>query len=249
MQTGIAWVIGASSGIGRHLSLALAREGWRVAVTSRREQALRELAGTMGRISVYPGDVTDAEGLEALAARIETEQGPVTHAFLNAGDYRPMPLDDFDPHLFRKLMEVNYLGVVNALAALMPRMIERARGEILITASVAGYRGLPLAAPYGATKAALINLAESLRPELATRGVRLRLINPGFVRTPLTDKNHFHMPFLITPEQAAEAILHKLNGRRFEIAFPLPMACLMKTLRMLPYALYFALIDRMTGKA
>ncbi|MDX5374370.1 MAG: SDR family NAD(P)-dependent oxidoreductase [Gammaproteobacteria bacterium] len=248
-ETRVAWVTGASGGIGRALSLRLAGQGWQVAASARGEEKLRDLAMEAdGRVQVHPLDVTDAAASEATVAAIEQQHGPIELAVLNAGDYRPMPADAFDAELCQRLMAVNYLGVVHGLAALLPRMRARGRGEILIMASVAGYRGLPLAAPYGATKAALISLAESLRAELGRSGVVIRVVNPGFVRTDLTAQNAFRMPALMPVEDAAEAIVAAIGGRGFEITFPRRFTYVLKLLRMLPYALYFPLIRRMTGQ-
>lgn len=248
MGTPVVWLVGASSGIGAELARRLAGAGWQVALTSRRKDRLEALqAESPACLHVYTGDVTDAEGLARLVVRIEAERGPVELCILNAGDYEPMGLEAFDIALFRRLMEVNYMGVVHGLAAMMPAMRRRGRGEILITASLAGYRGLPRAAPYGATKAALISLAESLQPELAAEGVRLRLINPGFVSTPLTDKNRFRMPFLITTEQAADAIMKGLGRGTFEIRFPGRFALIMGLLRLLPNGLYLRIARRMVA--
>jgi NAD(P)-dependent dehydrogenase (short-subunit alcohol dehydrogenase family) len=157
-----------------------------------------------------------------------------------------MPLDRFDTDLFRHLMTVNYLGVVYGLGAVLPHLRGRRAGQILINASLSGYRGLPLAAPYGATKAALINLAESLRNECCAAGIRLRVINPGFVRSPLTDRNDFQMPFLTEAEVIARHVVARLDDDGFEIAFPRRMTWLMKLLRLLPYRWYFPLVQRMT---
>ncbi|MBD3617935.1 MAG: SDR family NAD(P)-dependent oxidoreductase [Chromatiales bacterium] len=248
-ETRVAWVTGASGGIGRALSLRLAGQGWQVAASARGEEKLRELAAQAdGRVQVHPLDVTDAAATEAVVAAIEEQHGPIELAVLNAGDYQPMPADAFDAELCHRLMTVNYLGVVHGLAALLRRMRARGRGEILIMASVAGYRGLPLAAPYGATKAALINLAESLRAELGHAGVVIRVVNPGFVRTDLTAQNDFRMPALMPVEAAAEAIVAAIGGRSFEITFPKRFTYVLKVLRMLPYALYFPLVRRMTGQ-
>jgi NAD(P)-dependent dehydrogenase (short-subunit alcohol dehydrogenase family) len=244
---GVLWLVGASSGIGRCLVQQLAAEGWRVAASARSAGPLAELAAT-GRVRSYPLDVTDAPAVGATVGSIEAEMGPIEVAILNAGDYEPMPLEQFEAALFRRLMEVNYLGVVHCLDALLPRLRLRGRGQLLVTASVSGYRGLPLAAPYGATKAALINLAEALQPELTTAGVRIRVINPGFVDTPLTRKNRFAMPFLMTAEQAAARIVTQLGGSGFEIAFPRRLVWPLKLLRCLPYNAYFALVKRLTGK-
>jgi short-subunit dehydrogenase len=156
-----------------------------------------------------------------------------------------MGLSDFDLDLFWDLNAVNYLGVVNCLAALLPPLRQQGHGQVLINASLAGYRGLPNAAPYGATKAALINLAESLRNEMLDEGIRLRVVNPGFVRSSLTERNDFHMPFLIEPDEAAQAILRRLDDSGFEISFPRVFALQMKLLRLLPDRLYFWLIRRL----
>jgi NAD(P)-dependent dehydrogenase (short-subunit alcohol dehydrogenase family) len=194
-----------------------------------------------------PADVTRPEQLQAAVAEIQSDTARLDLAVLNAGDYRPMSLAEFDLDLFHHLNQVNYLGVVNCLAALLPLLQRQRSGQVLINASLAGYRGLPLAAPYGATKAALINLAESLRNELLDQGVRLRVINPGFVRSPLTELNEFRMPYLQDPEQAAAAILRRLDDDGFEIAFPRPFVWQMKLMRLLPYRAYFALLRRLQG--
>lgn len=241
------WITGGGSGIGRSLALALSRQGWKVVISGRNRQRLEEVAaeGLDARILPKVADVTDLPVLCRVLAEIETEAGPIEMAVLNAGDYTPMGLDDFDTGLFRRLIEVNFLGVVNCLQALLPGMLARRSGQILISASLSGYRGLPKAAPYGASKAALISMAESLYPELKSKGVRLRLINPGFVRSALTDKNDFGMPFLISAEQAAREIVKRLPSDSFEIAFPTPFAAILKLMRCLPYRLYFYFMQRM----
>lgn len=243
----IAWITGGGSGIGRSLAFALKELGWKVLISGRSEVQLSTTADQAGRQNLHPIplDVTDPAAVNRAVDLIQQQYGEIDFAFLNAGDYSPMTLDDFDSELFRKLINVNYLGVVNCLAALLPDMRRRHAGEILITASLSGYCGLPGAAPYGASKAALISLAESLHPELMGEGVRLRLINPGFVATELTDKNNFKMPFLITADEAAKQIVKALPSRRFEIRFPTGFALIMKLLKCLPYRLYFALMRRL----
>lgn len=245
-----AWVTGASSGIGREVTLRMVDRGWRVLASARNGSALEALEkGGPGAGKVVPGpvDVTDGEAMTTLVSDFEARYGAVDTVILNAGDYRPMPAAEFSAELCQRLMAVNYQGVVNGIAAVLPGMLERGRGEILINASVAGYRGLPLAAPYGASKAALIALAESLRAELGDSGVQVRVINPGFVKTALTAQNPFQMPALLTPEQAAESIVSRVGGRGFEITFPLRFTWFLKLLRCLPYKLYFPLIRRITG--
>ncbi|QTR47322.1 SDR family NAD(P)-dependent oxidoreductase [Thiothrix litoralis] len=237
----VAWLVGASSGIGQALAFQLAQAGWQVAISARRLDALQAMQAQHPALHPYTVDVTDVPSLHEAAAAITRELGEIELCVLNAGDYTPMPLADFNIELFRKLCDINYLGAVNGLDAIMPLMLARGRGQILLTASVAGYRGLPKSAPYSASKAAVISLAESLHLELKARGVLLRVVNPGFVRSPLTDKNAFKMPFLLEPEEAAQAIMRDLPRRNFEIAFPKRFVYLLKVLRLLPYWLYFKL--------
>lgn len=160
---------------------------------------------------------------------------------LNAGTHAPLAAADFAVEPVRMLVETNLMGVVHGLVAVMPRFIARGAGHIAVVSSVAGYRGLPTAAAYGATKAALINMCEALMPDLERHGVRLSLINPGFVRTPLTDQNDFPMPFLMEVDEAARRIVSGLDSRRFEITFPRRLSWPLKLMRCLPYALYFPL--------
>lgn len=251
-----AWLIGASSGIGAALALELVRRGWQVTLSARRRESLARLAddaraivaasgNESDAVDLEPMDVTDSTAIGAVWSRVSGSRNPVTHVIYLAGDYTPMPIDAFDPTLFRRTMEINYFGAITVLNAVLPTLRQRGHGDIVLTASVAGYRGLPRAAPYNASKAALISLAESLQPELAAEGVGIRLINPGFVRTALTDKNPFEMPFLMEPEAAARRIADGLDGRGFEIAFPRRLVCLLKLLRCLPYAVYFKLMRRL----
>jgi len=246
----LAWITGGGSGIGRALALALSRSGWLVAISGRDRGKLADCcaADPAGRLIAMPLDVTDPDAVHRVVDVLELDHGPLQLVVLNAGDYQPMALDAFDSGLFRRLMEVNYLGVVHALDAVLPHMRQHGNSQILINASLSGYRGLPLAAPYGASKAALISLAESLRNECLAAGIKLRLINPGFVRSTLTDRNDFKMPFLTTPEAVAGHIVKSLANNGFEIAYPRRMAWLMKLLRLLPYRLYFPVVARMTGR-
>jgi NAD(P)-dependent dehydrogenase (short-subunit alcohol dehydrogenase family) len=241
------WITGASMGIGEALARRLARDGAEVIATARSEDRLAALAaGSGGRVVAWPLDVTDHAAVLAAVSRIEAERGPIDIAVLNAGSHRPVTAAEFTAEGLRRLMELNVFGVASCLEALIPRMIARGRGRIAVVASVAGYRGLPSSAYYGATKAALINLAESLKFDLDRAGVTLQLIDPGFVKTPLTDRNDFPMPFLISADLAAERIARGLRSSRFEIAFPRAFVLVLKLLRILPYALYFPLVGRGT---
>lgn len=241
------WITGASSGIGRALALRLAREGSTVFASARSAEGLVELEaeaatrGVPGRILPLPVDVTDRD---AVAAAVEAARAdaPIDLAVLNAGTYLPVDIKRFDAGRFETQVAVNLVGTANCLQALLPDMIARRTGRVALVASVAGYRGLPTGAAYGASKAALINLAESLRLELHGSGVSVQLVNPGFVRTPLTDRNDFRMPFLMPVDKAAERMARGFRTDRFEITFPKRFTWQLKLLRLLPYALYFPLV-------
>lgn len=244
----LVWITGASYGLGRMVALKLAARGDRVAVSARSADKLKALAGEApdGRILPYALDVTDHQATADTVARIEAEHGPIDIALLNAGTHEPVSADDFRAEKLRELVELNLMGTANCLEPLLKSFRARGRGHVAIVASVAGYRGLPTSAAYGATKAGLINMAESLKPECDRLGIKLQIVNPGFVRTPLTDKNPFPMPFLMEPEDAAAALIRGLDGNGFEISFPKRFTWMLKFLRCLPYALYFPMISRAT---
>jgi short-subunit dehydrogenase len=248
----VIWITGASSGIGRALALRLADGGHRVAASARTADALAELGAETradgGAIRPYPLDVIDRPAVAAVVAAIERDLGPIEVAVLAAGTHQPVSAEAFKADGLARLVAINVVGVGNCLEPLLQRMIARRQGRIAVVSSVAGYRGLPTSAYYGATKAALINLAESLKFDLDRHGVTMQLINPGFVRTPLTDKNEFAMPFLIEAEAAAERIAKGLKSSSFEITFPRRFTYLLKLLRCLPYRLYFPLVARATRK-
>ncbi|WP_374374592.1 SDR family NAD(P)-dependent oxidoreductase [Dongia sp.] len=239
------WITGAGSGIGRELARLAVSEGDRVTISGRRRDALIETADDHAAMAVQPLDVTDPAAVDAAIDTIERLTGPIDVAVLNAALYQQMDTPDFDRDVIRRLHETNVMGVVNCLQPLLLRMQARGSGRIVIVASVAGYRGLPKAAAYGPTKAALINLAEALRPSAEAAGITLQIVNPGFVETPMTAVNRFPMPFLLTPEKAAARIMAGTHGNRFEIAFPWTFVMLLKLARLLPYRLYFALTKRM----
>lgn len=246
---GIVWITGAGTGIGRALALRMAETGWTVAISARTESDLVSLAAAQpGRIHPYRLDVTDAAAVTATAKAIATELGVIDLAIFNAGTYHRTSATDFDLSKLASMVDLNITGTLNCLAATMPAMIARRGGHIAVVASVSGYVGLPGASGYGATKAALINMCESLKPELEAEGVRLQLINPGFVKTPLTDKNDFPMPFLIEVDAAVDHIMAGLTAPRFEMAFPLQMALAMKSLRNVPHWLKFAATRRMVRR-
>lgn len=249
----VAWIVGASSGIGAALALELARNDWCVALSGRRKEPLDEIRQRFpdpSRGLVFPLDVVRLDTFEAAAERLWQAWGPPEAVFLNAGIYEPLDSLRIDPEEFRRVWEVNYMGVVNGLAVVVPRLaqaVEARRRQILVTSSLAGFRGLPRAEAYGPTKAALINLAEALRGRLEQQNIEIRVIAPGFVATPMTARNKFPMPFLISAEDAARRIHRALDERRFLVAFPRPLSLAVRALRFLPDRLYFRLLRRLSG--
>lgn len=241
------WITGASQGIGRALALQFASvSGSRVAASSRSGEDLARMKTENPNVQPFVLDVTDRVAAENVIEAIETTLGLPDLVVLNAGTYEPVNAATVTVEQYRHHMEVNYMGVVNCIAAVLPRMLARGHGQLAIMGSVAGYRGLPQAAAYGPTKAALISLAETLRLELQGTGVDVRLVNPGFVATRLTRKNRFSMPSIRTPAQAAAAIIDGLQGRGFEVVFPWRFVFWLKLARLLPYRLYFHLAGRLT---
>lgn len=252
MAEPVAWVTGASYGLGRALALALARRGRRVAISARGADGLAALAAMPeadGRLLPFPLDITDRESVASTVRRIEAEAGPIDLAVLNAGTHEPMFARGFDAAAVERLARVNLLGTAHCLEALLPPMMARRGGRIAAVASVAGLFGLPGAAAYGATKAGLIAMLEALKPELDLHGVRVHVINPGFVDTPLTRKNEFPMPFLMTPEVAAARIVRGLGRDAFLIEFPRRLALMLRMLRLLPYPLAFRVTRRLVPSA
>jgi NAD(P)-dependent dehydrogenase (short-subunit alcohol dehydrogenase family) len=248
---GVAWVTGASSGIGRETARELARRGYTVAVTARRlddlEGLAQEVGSPGGRIVAHAGDVTDAARMAEIVDSVERLHGPIVLAFLNAGTYFAGKERVFDMASVKQTLDVNLIGAVHCLGPLIGRMVERGRGQIAINGSVAGYGGLPNAAAYGASKAALIHLAESLKFTLDPAGVTIQIVNPGFVETPLTDQNPFPMPFLMKADAAVRRICDGFERGGFEITFPRRLAWILKAVNHLPYAVYFPLLARATG--
>jgi len=239
------WLIGASSGIGEATARMLMQRGARVALTSRNQDALMTLAG--GTAMVAAADVTERVRLKAAFDDVCAAFGDIDVAIINAGTHQPVRAWELDAAAAEKLVQVNLVGAINATALLAPYFAQRGSGRIAITASVAGYGGLPTGLVYGATKAALINFAETLYLDLAPKGVAVHLINPGFVKTPLTDLNDFTMPALIGVDEAACEILAGIERGQFEIHFPKRFTRMLKLLRLLPYRAYFPLVHRITG--
>jgi len=239
------WLVGASSGIGAALARELADREARVAITARRRERLDEVAG--GRMAVVPADATDSDGITAAAAEVSSALGGLDTVIWCAGYWKQLDAAQWDAAEFTRHVEVNLLGLNRVLDAVIPPMVERGRGHIVGIASVAGFRGLPGAEAYGATKAAQLNLFEALRVSLRKRGIRVTTVAPGFVRTEMTEVNTFPMPFLIDADDAARSIVDGLERGQMEIVFPLPMAVMMKVARLVPIRLWAAAFGRSGG--
>ena len=240
------WVIGASSGIGAALATALLQRGALVAVSARRAEALRAVAAGHGEARVLAFDFNDDAAFARAADDLFKAWGGIDLVVFCAGAYAPMRAWQLDANDIDRLLAINLRAPMAAAARLIPQLLKQGSGALAFVSSVAGYRGLPKAAAYGPTKAALINFAETLYLDLAPRGLSVYLINPGFVATPMTAANDFEMPALISPQQAAEEIIAGFGRGSFEIHFPRRFTYWLKLLRLLPYSLYFALIRRFT---
>lgn len=251
----LVWLIGASSGIGRAVAQGLHARGARVVVSARRADALAAFAAEHPGTLALPLDVTDAIALRQAALEIFA-LGALDCVVYCAGHYREMGATEFDLADMLRHNRVNYEGALKMLHAVLPHFLGRAKsqppkkfaGHISMISSVAGFHGLPKSLAYGPTKAALINLAETLYLDLHDQGIGVSLINPGFVDTPLTAQNKFTMPALISPQQAAKEILQGWADGEFEIHFPKRFTYVMKLLRLLPYWASFAATRKLLTK-
>ena len=241
------WVIGASYGIGAATAQELLRAGARVALSARSADKLRAVAGDSARALVAPLDFTRGAEVAAAWDRIRAEWGGCDLVLVVAGTHKEIRAWELDAAEADALFAVNLHGPVATVAAVLPGLLAQGTGALGIVASVAGYRGLPKALIYGASKAALINFTETLYLDLHPKGFGVYLINPGFVATPLTANNDFKMPHLISADEAAQEIIAGLERGDFEIHFPRAFTRQLKFLRLLPYRLYFAAVRRATG--
>jgi NAD(P)-dependent dehydrogenase (short-subunit alcohol dehydrogenase family) len=238
------WITGASSGIGKALALKFARENWQVAISARRKVLLDELAQNEN-ISSFPLDVTDNDLVETVFSNILNKFKDLDLCVFCSGAYDPKLEKEINKEQIKKIMNINFFGVLNCIKTVEDYFKNKKNGHISIVSSIAAYRGLPNSSGYGPSKAALTNLTESLYFDFKKHNVRVSLISPGFIKTPLTNQNTFSMPFIKTPEFAANKIFNGLTkSNSFEIHFPKELTLFLKFLRILPYRVYLFLISK-----
>jgi len=243
------WLTGASYGIGKALAEELAARGAKLALTARSRDKLNtlrdELKGKAEDVLVLPGDVTDADAIAGIVAQINDAWGGVDILIANAGTHVfTEPDQTFDAEEYLGLMDLNYGGVLRCIEAVLPDMLERKAGQLVGVASLAGYRALPRAAAYGASKSALHHFLESVRFHLAEHGLTVTIVNPGFVKTPLTDKNDFDMPFLVEADKAARIMCDGIAKRKDEVSFPIPFNWTIALMRVIPWFIYKPIMRR-----
>ena len=241
----IIWITGASSGIGKALAIKFAEKGWTVAASARRENLLEDLNKFNPNIYYFPLDVTEIENCKLIANKIIEKFGGIDICVFGTGMHDPKSEKRFDLNKIREIMEVNYFGTMNSINSIYEYFSKKKNGQISIISSVAGYRGLPAAGAYCASKAALTSYAESLNFDMKMKNVRVSLISPGFIKTPMTDQNDFPMPMIKSPEFAANEIFKGLTEKKsFEIHFPKTFTYFLKFLQILPSSIYFKLVSK-----
>ena len=241
------WITGASSGIGKALAIKFSKEGWQVAASARRENLLEELVNENKNIFSFPLDVTNKDQCKLAFDKINNKFNDIDICAFSTGTWDPKKEKEIDVEQIEKVIKVNFFGTLNCIKSVEEYFKNKKNGHISIVSSIAGYRGLPNSTGYGPSKSALNNLTESLYFDFKRYGVRVSLISPGFIKTPMTDKNNFKMPFLKTPEYAADKIYDGLlNSKKFEIDFPKQLTILLKLFKVLPNQLYLSLIEKLT---
>ncbi len=243
----VIWITGGGTGIGKAVAIKFANEGWQVAISGRRENILKEVEENYQNIKAFPLDVNDKEKCFNIVENIKKELGDIDICFFSTGTWDPKKEKEIDVEQIEKVFKVNFFGTLNCIKAVENHFRIKKEGVITIVSSIAGYKGLPNSTGYGPSKAALNNLAESLYFDFGRYGVKVCLVSPGFIKTPMTDKNDFKMPFLKTPEYSADRIYNGLvNSNKFEIHFPKELTLILKFLKIIPDRLYFYLVRKLT---
>ena len=245
MNNKVIWITGASSGIGKSLAIKFANEGWQVAASARRENLLKELSNTNSNIHSFPLDVTDSEKCKDVSTEIINKLENIEICIFCTGIHDPKSEKSLDLEKVRKIMEVNFFGTVNSINSVYNYFKEKKSGHISMVSSVAGYRGLPAGGAYCASKSALSTYAESLYFDLKRFNVRVSVVHPGFIKTPMTDQNDFPMPMIKSSEFAAEQMFKGLTQSIvFEIHFPKQFTLIMKIIKVMPNWLYLKVITK-----
>ncbi|MFW5660449.1 MAG: SDR family NAD(P)-dependent oxidoreductase [Oceanicaulis sp.] len=247
-KDGLCWITGASSGIGEALTRKLVKKGWRVAISARTEEKLQNLAAEApDQIIPVPLDITDEAAVREAVERIEAEHGIIARAVLNAGVYISINAETPKYEDYAKTFAVNLDGTAACVTAIVPKFVERRAGQLVIVSSATAFGGMPTASAYGATKAALLNMAECLRIELHRFGVHVQCVTPGFVETPAQDDNEFPKPFMVSAEKAANRMVSGMKSKRFEVTFPRRFTWMLKAIYALPRGWHIPLVRKQTG--
>ena len=241
------WITGGSTGIGKALAIKFSKEGWNVIISARRENLIKEISNDYENIHSFPLDVTDKLQCKKVFEQIRDKFDNIDICFFSTGTWDPKREKDIDVDQIENVFKVNFFGTLNSIKAVEEYFKNKKKGTISIVSSIAGYRGLPNSTGYGPSKSALNNLAESLYFDFKRYNVKVCLVSPGFIKTPMTDKNDFKMPFLKSSDYAADKIYDGLvNTDVFEIHFPKSLTVILKILSLLPIKLYFAIIGKLT---
>ena len=245
MQRGMRyWLVGASEGLGRSLAHKLSSMGVELALSARKVDRLQNLADELpSAASIYPLDVSDLRAVKATAEDV----GQVDGVIYMAGVYWPMDAKHWDADVVEAMCDINFTGAARVMGAIVPKMIERNEGHVVLIGSLSGFRGLPGAIGYGASKAGMMHLAENMYAELHKTGIKVQLVNPGFIKTRLTDKNEFNMPFVMGPDEAAEKVVAAMLSNRFQSNFPRMFSWLFRGANFLPAWAFYRLFGRKDG--
>ena len=247
MSNKVIWITGASTGIGKAIAIKFSKNGWNVAISARRLELLEEISKQNQNVFSFPLDVTNKDDCHKVFTEIKNKLGKIDLCVFSTGTWDPKKEKEIDVEQIENVMKVNFFGTLNSIKSVEKYFKDLGKGHISIVSSIAGYRGLPNSTGYGPSKSALNNLTESLYFDFKRYGVRVSLISPGFIKTPMTDKNDFKMPFLKTTEYAADKIYDGLvNSNAFEIHFPKQLTLVLKFLKILPNWLYLKLLGKLT---